>query len=35
MYGLKKLRANYDDDIHPNSVGHKIAAEEITKELKK
>ena len=34
-YGLKKLRANYDDDIHPNSVGHKIAAEEITKELKK
>ncbi len=33
-YGLEALRVNSKDPIHPNSLGHRIAAETIVKELK-
>ncbi|MFA5062988.1 MAG: SGNH/GDSL hydrolase family protein [Candidatus Omnitrophota bacterium] len=32
-YGLRALRANLKDGIHPNSLGHRIAAEAIAGEL--
>jgi len=32
-YGLRALRINLKDDIHPNSLGHRIAAEAIAGEL--
>jgi lysophospholipase L1-like esterase len=33
-YGLSALRVNSDDPIHPNSLGHRIAAEAIIEKLK-
>ena len=33
-YGLEALRVNSKDSIHPNGLGHRIAAETIVKELK-
>jgi len=33
-YGLEVLRVNSKDPIHPNGLGHRIAAETIVKELK-
>lgn len=33
-YGLETLRVNSKDPIHPNGLGHRIAAETIVRELK-
>jgi len=33
-YGLEALRVSFKDSIHPNGLGHRIAAETIVKELK-
>jgi hypothetical protein len=35
QYGFAALRVNSNDPIHPNGLGHRIAAEAIMEELKK